>query len=249
LNPYYDLGSYSRPISTASAKAQTWFDRGLIWCYAYNHEESVRCFENAAKLDENCAMAYWGIAYATGCNYNRTWQDFGQKELQNVVSTCRQNSQKALTRLNNTTETEKALIQALEKRYQSKDIVSDDEFCAWNDDYANAMRDVYQRFPNDLDVATLFTEALINRTPWKLWDLKTGKAAKDASTTEAINITEKALKQLEDEQLEPHAGLLHMYIHLMEMSCTCPHTSISCVVSTTTPSQQTNAPLLLTINT
>ena len=60
MSDYFDLGSYSRPVSTASPEAQLWFDRGLLWCYSYNHEESVRCFQKAAEFDANCAMAYWG---------------------------------------------------------------------------------------------------------------------------------------------------------------------------------------------
>lgn len=220
MNEYFDLGHYSRPISTSSSEAQLWFDRGLMWCYAYNHEESVRCFEKAAELDDACAMAYWGIAYATGCNYNRTWQDFTKAELESVVIKCRQNSQTALERLERSSPAEAALIKALEKRYQSATVVTDDAFCAWNDDYAAAMRAVYTEFTTDLDVATLFAEALINRTPWQLWDLKTGQAAEGADTSEAISVIERAMKQSELEALEPHAGLLHMYVHVMEMS---PH--------------------------
>jgi hypothetical protein len=57
----YDLGSYHRKISTSSPESQTWFDRGLVWCYAFHHEESARCFERAISEDSSCAMAYWGV--------------------------------------------------------------------------------------------------------------------------------------------------------------------------------------------
>ena len=220
MSDYFDLGTYSYPITTSSPEAQLWFDRGLMWCYAYNHEESVRCFEKAAGFDDACAMAYWGIAYATGCNYNRKWEDFTKKELEQVVAKCCQASQDAIARLDSTTATEQALIKALEKRYQSDQIVTDDEFCAWNDAYADAMRSVYADFSNDVDVATLFAEALINRTPWQLWDLKTGEQAEGADTLEAIKVLETAMKQGESAGLEPHVGVSHMYIHVMEMS---PH--------------------------
>ena len=73
---YYDLGSYGRPVTTSSAEAQTWFDRGLVWLYGYNHEEAIVCFEKAIEYDANCAMAHWGIAYAIGPNYNKPWDDF-----------------------------------------------------------------------------------------------------------------------------------------------------------------------------
>ncbi|MCA9837557.1 MAG: tetratricopeptide repeat protein [Trueperaceae bacterium] len=218
MDSYYDLGNYSWKVSTASPEAQIWFDRGLIWCYAYNHEESVRCFQKAAELDPNFAMAYWGIAYAAGCNYNRTWQDFTQGELTTVLSLCRDACEKANARLEHTTPIERSLIEALESRYQSAQIVSDEEFCVWNDDYARAMRQVYQQFPNHSDVVTLFAEALINRTPWQLWNLVSGKPAEGADTLEAVEVLERALGEREGK--ETHPGLAHMYIHVMEMS---PH--------------------------
>ena len=75
-NDYYDLGNYRRPVTTSSARAQTWFDRGLVWSYSFNFEEAVRCFERAANHDPECAMAHWGIAYAAGPNYNKAWRLF-----------------------------------------------------------------------------------------------------------------------------------------------------------------------------
>ena len=70
----YDVGSYSRPVTTASSEAQCWFDRGLNWCFGYHHEEAVRCFEKALEIDPSCAMAHWGVGYATGPNYNYPWE-------------------------------------------------------------------------------------------------------------------------------------------------------------------------------
>ena len=74
MSDYYYLGSYSRAVTTRSAEAQLWFDRGLLWCYGYNHDESVACYRRALEFDPDCAMAYWGIAYASGCNYNKPWE-------------------------------------------------------------------------------------------------------------------------------------------------------------------------------
>ena len=142
MNDYYDLGRYSYPVSTESPKAQTWFDRGLMWCYGYNHEEAVRCFEKAAEADPGCAMAYWGIAYASGCNYNKKWEDFGEAELELALPTCRNAALKALEHLSNISDVERALIKAVETRYQSAQVVSEDHPHAWNDDYANTMREV-----------------------------------------------------------------------------------------------------------
>ena len=77
---YFDLGVYSRPVTTASAEAQTWFDRGLNWTYGYNHEEAAECFRKAIAADAGCGMAYWGLAYAIGPNYNKQWDIFEPDE-------------------------------------------------------------------------------------------------------------------------------------------------------------------------
>ena len=74
MEPYFDLGSYTRGTSTASTSAQTWFDRGLVWSYAFHHEEAIRCFERAVEHDTGFALAHWGIAYAIGPNYNKQWE-------------------------------------------------------------------------------------------------------------------------------------------------------------------------------
>ena len=77
-NYEFDLGSYTRPITTSSSNAQIWFDRALMWCYGFNHDEAVRCFEHAAKADPGCAIAHWGVAYAVGPNYNMQWDAFAE---------------------------------------------------------------------------------------------------------------------------------------------------------------------------
>ena len=213
---YYDLGSYTRKITTNSEDAQRWFDRGLIWTYAYNHEEAIVCFEKALKADPDCAIAHWGIAYAIGPNYNKPWEAFEEDE----KPECLTRAHKALTCANDlksgASPIESALIKAIEQRYP--DAVPAEDFTYWNDAYANAMREVYQSHSNDKDVCCLFAEALMNRTPWLLWDLPTGKPAEGANTLEAISVLEQAFNTLEGAW--QHPGLLHMYIHLMEMS---PH--------------------------
>ena len=85
---YYDLGGFGRPVTTTSDDAQTWFDRGLTWCYAFNHEEAVRCFQHAIEADPACAMAHWGLAYAIGPNYNKNWDAFEEQELTDAVATA-----------------------------------------------------------------------------------------------------------------------------------------------------------------
>jgi hypothetical protein len=116
------------------------------------------------------------------------------------------------------TDIERALIGALTERYPSSP--SEEDFGPWHDAYADAMRAVHKAYSDDLNVCTLFAEALMNRTPWQLWDLATGKPAQGASTTEAIAVLEGAFQLLDGEGANRHPGLLHMYIHLMEMS---PH--------------------------
>lgn len=82
---YYDLGTYTRPVTTSSAQAQLWFDRGLMWTYGFHHEEAVACFQAAAEADPDCAMAHWGIAYALGPNYNKPWEFFDDEDLVRTV--------------------------------------------------------------------------------------------------------------------------------------------------------------------
>jgi tetratricopeptide (TPR) repeat protein len=213
MSDYYDLGTYSRGISTRSAEAQTWFDRGLAWCYGYNHDEAVRCFEKAAKADPQCAMAWWGIAYAAGPNYNKQWKAFDTVDLQRSLATAYRATAEALKHAGSASPVEKALIEPLALRYPLND--PDQVTPIWNDDYAAAMRQVYLAYRQDLDVSALFAEAIMNRTPWQLWNIETGKPAEGADTLEAIEVLEKAMRLPGGGA---HPGLLHMYIHLMEMS-------------------------------
>jgi tetratricopeptide (TPR) repeat protein len=218
LSDYYDLGTYSRAVTTSSADAQLWFDRGLNWCYGFNHDESVRCFEQAAGHDPVCAMAHWGIAYAAGPNYNKAWDAFDEVEIQETVRKAHAVAGRALSLADSASAAERALVEALQHRYPADAPV--DDCSIWNEGYAAAMRDVYARFPDDLDVATLFAEALMNRTPWQLWSVATGEPAEGANTLEVVDVLERALTQVAASGAEPHPGLLHMYIHAMEMS---PH--------------------------
>ncbi|CAN5803732.1 hypothetical protein BH23CHL2_BH23CHL2_32690 [soil metagenome] len=210
---YYDLGPHTRTITTSSADAQRWFDRGLNWTYAFNHEEAIRCFERALEHDPDCAMAHWGIAYAVGPNYNKAWEAFDEDDLKRSLARAYEESVRAADTLGNATPEERALVTALLARYPSPRPLED---CSpWNDSYADAMREVYQLHSDDLDIAALFAEALMNRTPWQLWDLNTGLPEKGADTLEAQEVLERAL---ESPAARTHPAVLHMYIHLMEMS-------------------------------
>lgn len=217
-NEYFDLGRYSRPVTTASEEAKLWFDRGLIWCYGFNHEEASVCFERATEIDPEFAMAWWGIAYANGPFYNKPWEFYGEQELPEVVALCYETTQKAIACSENASRVERALIQALSRRYQAVRTGSLEELATWQDDYAQGMREAYSSFPEDPDVVALCAEALITRTPWKLWDISSGKPAEGADTVEAKTLLEEGMRVIEAHELQPHPGILHMYIHAMEMS-------------------------------
>jgi tetratricopeptide (TPR) repeat protein len=215
MDDYYDLGTYRRPVTTSSAEAQLWFDRGLMWTYAFNHEEAVACFEKAAGADPDCAMAHWGIAYALGPNYNKPWEAFDGDELDRTVRRTHTAVERAHEKAAHATPVERALIEALRARYPQARAAAD---CAvWNEPYADRMLAVYEGAPGDPDVAALCADALMNLTPWQLWDIATGRPAEGARTPEARAVLEGALAT---DAGAHHPGVLHLYIHLMEMSPT-----------------------------
>ena len=208
MESYFDLGSHSRLITTASADAQWWFNRGLNWLYGFNHPESVACFQRAAVCDPACAMAHWGIALAKGPYINKQWSYYSERELRETLDVCYHMARRAQRLGAKGTPSERALLDALVERYQSPEPQELTELARWNDDYANAMRDVYAHFSSDLDVVALCAEAMMNRTPWRLWDLDSGEPFDQADTLEMIAVLEKGMAQ----SAHPHPGLLHMYI-------------------------------------
>src|ERR1700728_4690244 len=128
MSDYFDLGTYTRDVTTSSAHARLWFNRGLVWAYAFNHEEAVACFERAIEADPGCALAHWGLAYALGPNYNKPWEAFDQSDLSASVSRAFTASRAAVTAAAGrarpppaghpaTTPVERALAHALTARY------------------------------------------------------------------------------------------------------------------------------------
>ena len=218
MDDYYDLGAYSRKVSTESEEAQKWFDRGLNWLYSFNLEDAQYCFRNATEADPDCAMAWWGLSYALGPYYNWAWEKFDETALGPALQGTYDAAQAALARCENASGPERALIDAIARRCPSPERPAD--FNSWVEDYAGAMRDAYREWPRDPDVAVFFADAIMTRTPWKLWNLRTGEPMEGASTLEAQEVLEGALRQMEEKGGTPHPGLLHFYIHLMEMS---PH--------------------------
>lgn len=207
--PYFDLGSYHRRVETVAPQAQIWFDRGMVWAYAFNHEEAVRCFERALEHDPDLAMARWGIAYSVGPNYNKAWEAFDPVELESSLSRARE--ELAIATQGRAGAVERGLITALQARFPSEDLD------AGRLAYADAMTVLAAAHPDDIDVQALAADALVNVTAWALWDTATGAPAEGSRVLEARRILENALAQT---QGRTHPGILHLYLHTMEMSST-----------------------------
>ena len=212
---YFNLGPCHRTVTTNSESAQRWFDRGLAWLYGFNHDEAVLCFQHAIDEDAGCVMAYWGVAYAIGPNYNKIWEMFEPPERISALDTAHKAIADGLAQESGTL-VEREMLEALKSRYPNDPETED--FSPFNDAYVEALRPIYEKNSLDLDVASVFAESLMGRTPWQLWNVSTGQPQDGASTVEARMVLESAFNA--GSAAWSHAGLLHMYVHLMEMSPT-----------------------------
>jgi tetratricopeptide (TPR) repeat protein len=212
---YYDLGSYHRPIETPSPQAKVWFDRGMVWAYAFNHEESIRCFERALALDPDLAIARWGVAYAIGPNYNKAWEAFDPVDL--AASLARARMELGLAANGRASAVERGLIDALATRFPTDDAADAESLTAGHAGYADAMAALAQAHPDDVDVQALAADALVNVTAWALWDINTGEPAPGSRVVEAKRILDDALATSAGRE---HPMILHLYLHTMEMSAT-----------------------------
>lgn len=207
---YFDLGkNVSMPIRTRSEDSQVWFDRGLAWAYGFNHEEAVKCFQQVVAHDPEAAMGYWGIAYALGPNYNKSWWAFDPKELKANVERGKRAIEEGKKAAREPLE--KRLIEAIERRFQEND------FKASNDAYGEAMRKIYQEFngEKDLNLISLTADAVMNTAVRKLFESGSGKPILSSPVFEIKDILERGMKE---PGAMKHPGVLHFYIHLMEMS-------------------------------
>lgn len=218
MDGYLDVGTRSWPISTTSDEAQVWFDRGLTWCYAFHHGEAVACFKKVVAFDPECAMGYWGLTYAIGPYYNIPWKKMPPPHLDRVLTTTYEYSRKAVDLAAKATPLEQAMCNAFLSRFQAPAVDDPEILSTWDDAYANAMRKVYVQYPDHNEVCALTAEALVTRTPWELWDLPSGQPKAGTDTLEAAAIMEKAIERIKAAGETPHPGLLHFYIHTMEMS-------------------------------
>jgi tetratricopeptide (TPR) repeat protein len=217
--PYpFDVGSHGRLVSTLSAETQRWFDFGLNWTFGFNQEEGVKCFFRALETDPGCAMAHWGVAYASGPFYNLTWRELGESEAKQITKRAYKHTECARALAKKANEVERGLIEALSCRFQKPHPVPLQEYDRWDGDYAAAMRRLSCRFPDDHDVSALLAEALITRTPRRLWDMKTGEPASNSDVLEALKVCEHSIALADKMNDPPHPAIAHMYIHALEMS-------------------------------
>jgi tetratricopeptide (TPR) repeat protein len=197
---YDSLGTYTYRITTTSPGAQRWFDQGLRLVYAFNHHEAQRAFREAARLDPRCAMCFWGIAITEGSNYNHPTD--AEREARALAAVKQAAALAAGTR-----PEERALIDAVARRHAADPAATRATLDAA---YASALRDAARRFPDDLEIATFFADAMMNLRPWNLW---TADGAPQPGTEELVQTLERVLAR------EPrHPGALHLYIHAVEAS-------------------------------
>jgi tetratricopeptide (TPR) repeat protein len=200
--PLYDgLGSYSRKITTNSTEAQRYFDQGLGFLQGFNHRAAIRAFQQAAELDPQCAMAHWGVALACGPHINSIAVPPPEAELAWKELELAQNN------AGNASLVEQALIDALAKRYANPQPADRSEL---DRVYADALREVWKKFPKDPDVGALFAEAMMDLRPWDQW---TPDGKPQPGTDEIIATLDAVLK------LNPnHPFANHLYIHAVEAS-------------------------------
>jgi tetratricopeptide (TPR) repeat protein len=191
------LGAYAFKVTTKSKQAQAFINQGVNLAYGFNHAEAERAFREAARLDPGCAMAYWGQALVLGPNINMPMTPEDEPRAHEAA-------QKAVALKARVTPRERAYIEAVAQRYSgdAKDRTARDHA------YADAMRDLARRYPDDLDAATLYAEALMDLRPWNYW-YRDGRPY--AGTTESVASLEKVLARNPS-----HPGANHLYIHLME---------------------------------
>ena len=205
--PLFDgMGDHHHPITTADPDAQRYFNQGLVIDFGFNHAESARSFRAAQTLDPECAMCFWGEALALGPNINVTsdgkvvMADDERRQAYEAI-------QKAVALKDKVTEVEQDYIDALAVRYNGDPETAREPL---DEAYANAMRELYKKYPEDDDAASLFAESLMNTMPWDYW--LDGENPKPA-TREVIDALETVL-----ERNPRHAMAIHLYIHAVEAS-------------------------------
>lgn len=198
---YDGFGNYERAMTTDKRAAQRWFDQGMQLTYGFNHDEAIRSFKQAAELDPDAAMPWWGVAYGYGININNPVMT------EEASKNARAAIDEALLRLDNESAVEQALVRALAERYAWP---APEDRSALDAAYADAMQGVHQRFPNDPDVASLYAESLMNLQPWDYW---TTDGEPKGRIEEVVSLLEGVM-----DSYPEHPGANHFYIHAVEAS-------------------------------
>lgn len=204
LPPLYEgLGDMTMPVTTDSAEAQAYFDQGLRLTWAFNHAEARRSFQEAQRLDPNCAMCFWGEAFALGPNINDAMRDEAAAPAHDAI-------QRASALKDGVTAKERSLIEALARRYGANTTAGRSPLDkAW----ADSMRAAAKAYPNDANILVFHADALMNLQPWDLWEAD-GVTPK-GNAAEIVTTLERAL------EIDPaHPAAAHLYIHAVEASAT-----------------------------
>jgi tetratricopeptide (TPR) repeat protein len=203
------VGRQHHPIHTPSKEAQDYFDQGITLLYGFNHEEAARSFQKAAELDPLSPMPLWGIAMAVGPNYNLDVDMEREKIAYDAIQKATKLAEKA-------PRVEQDYVATLMLRYSNE---AKPDFKKLATAYAEGMRTLSRKYPEDLDAATMYAESLMNLDPWKLWTLD-GKPGEHVE--EIVRVLESVLAR------DPmHAGANHYYIHAVEASPT-PQRALPC---------------------
>jgi tetratricopeptide (TPR) repeat protein len=195
------LGTHSRKITTTRPDAQKYFDQGLAFLFAFNHDEAIRSFKHAAALDPDCAMAHWGVAIASGPHYNKA--DLPPDRAKQAWASL----QLARAKAKSAPPADQALIEALAARYADP---NPDDRKPLDEAFAKAMRVAWERFPADGDIGALYAESMMDVRPWALW---TTDGKPQPGTEQVVATLETVLKAHPN-----HPLALHLYIHAVEAS-------------------------------
>ncbi len=193
-----DLGDHRFPVTTSSARAQLFINQAMMLVYGFNHAEATRSFREAVRLDPDCAMAYWGMALVLGPNINMPMSPEAEPQAYELI-------QKAIALKKNASEKERAYIDALAARYTS---AGKPNRAVLDRAYAGAMLALHKQYPDDLDAATLYAEAVMDLRPWNYW---TRDKQPYPETREVLGVLESVL-----ERNPNHPGAIHLYIHTVE---------------------------------
>ncbi len=197
------MGEHTHPVTAASARVQRFFDQGLSLTFGFNHREAIRAYREAARLDPDCAMAYWGMALAYGPNINARMSPENAKQAYEAI-------RKAVSLKASVSAPERAYIDALARRYSADESADRNTL---DKAYESAMAELSKKYPDDLDAATLHAASIMNINPWPGHEYWNQDATPREGTTQFVSILESIIARDPD-----HPGANHYYIHAVEAS-------------------------------